>query len=72
MRMRFVFTAHPKDSRAPKQFVDEHSRCADWFTWSELEDLPLRSDYIIELLEEVRNGAPLHPVSSIIYRHFKR
>jgi len=69
MRMRFVFTAHPADKTPPKQFIDEHSLQARWVTWDELEQLPLRNDYMLELLEDVRNGAPVHPVSGIIYRH---
>ena len=71
MRLRYFFTAHPVDDSPPKQFGDEHSLRADWFTWEEVKQLPLRSDYILEILEEVRNGVPLHPVSSIIYRDFR-
>ena len=72
MRMRFVFTAHPVDETPPKQFIDEHSRQARWVSWDELAELPLRHDYILDILGEVRDGASLHPVTNVVYRDFRK
>jgi phosphatase NudJ len=65
MRLRFVFTGHPADDTPPKQTPDEHTLQARWVPLDEVSQLPLRNDLVLRLLNEVRNGAPLLPISSI-------
>jgi ADP-ribose pyrophosphatase YjhB (NUDIX family) len=64
-RVRVIFAATARGDAEPKQFADEHSLGATWFSLDELRALPLRGQEVPELLAYVRDGAPLYPLELI-------
>ena len=66
-RVRFIFVAHPLDETPPKTTADEHSLGAAWFSLDELETLPLRGEHVHEMLEFVKNDAPIYPLKILTF-----
>jgi 8-oxo-dGTP pyrophosphatase MutT (NUDIX family) len=64
-RVRVLYTARPLDDTPPKQQPDEESLGAAWVRLEDLARLPLRSDEVARVLTEIRQGAPIYPLSII-------
>ncbi|MDT5009905.1 MAG: phosphatase NudJ [Mycobacterium sp.] len=65
-RMRVVFVARPAESAVPRAQPNEHSLEAKWFTVEEMSELPLRAAEARTLASEVRDGAPVYPLSVLV------
>jgi 8-oxo-dGTP pyrophosphatase MutT (NUDIX family) len=65
-RMRVVFVARPADGAAPRAEPNEHSLEAKWFTVEEMSELPLRADEARTLARDLRDGAPVYPLSVLV------
>ncbi|EYF05053.1 Hypothetical protein CAP_3643 [Chondromyces apiculatus DSM 436] len=62
-RFRVIFLARPADDATPKRQPDEHSLEARWVTLEELATLPQRGPDLVQLFEDVLQGAPVFPLS---------
>lgn len=65
-RMRVVFVARPADAAVPRTEPNEHSLEAKWCTIEEMSELPLRANEARTLACDLRNGAPIHPLSILV------
>lgn len=61
-RMRVIFHAHPADDTPPKAEPDEESLGAGWFLPAQMDALPLRGNEVLRLVQDVEQGAPVHPL----------
>jgi phosphatase NudJ len=61
-RLRVIFLAHPVTDMPPKSTADEESLGAAWFSLDALDDLPLRTPEVREILRHVHDGGPVYPV----------
>jgi 8-oxo-dGTP pyrophosphatase MutT (NUDIX family) len=62
-RMRVIFLARPADDTPPKSVPDEESLEARWVTMEELSKLPLRSQSMVKIFDDVLDGACIYPLS---------
>jgi phosphatase NudJ len=65
-RMRVVFVARPAQAATPRTEPNEHSLEANWFTIEEMSELPLRADEARALACDLRDGAPVYPLSVLV------
>ena len=66
-RMRVIFLARPRDNTPPKSKPDRDTLGAAWVTIDELDNLPLRSGSVRDLVQYVADGAPVYPLELITY-----
>ncbi len=66
--LRFVFAAHPTDATPLKTASDQHSLRAAWWSLEEARQLRLRTPATLGLLEHVRSGQPLYPLTLLSQR----
>ncbi len=67
-KWRFILTADPAGSTAPKSVADRHTLGARWVRREELTRLPLRSGEVMTLVDAVDRGArgvPIPPGQSL-------
>lgn len=62
-RVRIIFVARPEDDTPPKLKPDRESLGAGWFGLEEIDQLSLRGPEIRRWLDEVCDGALVHPLS---------
>lgn len=60
-RFRIIFTARPVDETPPKSQPDEETLAAKWFTVEEIEQLALRSPEVLQIVQDILNGAAISP-----------
>ena len=60
-RFRIIFTARPVDETPPKSQPDEETLAAQWFTIEEIEQLALRSPEVLQIVQDILNGAAISP-----------
>jgi phosphatase NudJ len=65
-RMRVVFVARPADGAVPRTEPNEHSLEAKWCTIEEMSELPLRAEEARTLTRDLRDGAPVYPLSVLV------
>lgn len=65
VRVRVIFIARPKENKPPKDYADEQSLGARWFSLEELENLPLRGKDVLEILRYAASGAKMYPLDVI-------
>ena len=61
-RLRAIFVGHPAADVPPKSIADEESLEAAWFSLDELDDLPLRTPEVREILRHVQEDEPVYPL----------
>ena len=64
-RVRVIFVGHPAADVPPKSIADEESLGAAWFALDDLDDLPLRTPEVRNILRLVHDGGPVYPLSVI-------
>ena len=57
VRIRYIFVAEAASDVAPKDFADEHSQRAAWFSFDQIKELPLRAHEVVDLIERLERGA---------------
>lgn len=63
-RLRVIFAGRPVQPGAKlKDFEDEHSAQARWYTLDEARSLALRGSEVVEALRYVEGGGALHPLT---------
>lgn len=65
-RVRVIFAASPIDDRPPKSIPDDESLEAAWMSLEEMQQLPMRSEEVLEIFQYVVNGAPVYPLNLIM------
>lgn len=64
-RVRVIFVGHPAADVPPKSIADEESLGAAWYSVGDLDDLPLRTSEVCEILRYVHDGGAVYPLSVI-------
>ncbi|WRH68644.1 MAG: NUDIX hydrolase [Planktothrix sp. GU0601_MAG3] len=65
-RLGVFFLARPEGNTQPKSQPDQESLGAKWFTLKELEELPLRSEFVKTIISEVLTQVEIYPLQLII------
>ena len=64
-RVRVIFVGHPAADVPPKSIADEESLEAAWFALDDLDDLPLRTPEVRNILRHVHHGGAVYPLGLI-------
>ncbi|WP_372371264.1 NUDIX domain-containing protein [Candidatus Uabimicrobium sp. HlEnr_7] len=70
-RFRIIFTARPVDDMLPKSEPDEETLQAKWFTVKEIEQLSLRSSEVLDIINDVLNGAAISSTDLLLTNPLK-
>lgn len=68
-RLRVVFAAEPIDETAPKTVPDKESLGAAWVSRDRFDSLPLRGAEVRDLIDYVRAGGPVFPLTLLQTEH---
>ena len=64
-RLGVFFLARPEGNTPPKSKPDRESLGARWFTWGELEKLPLRTKFVKPIIASVLAKGNVYPLELI-------
>ncbi len=65
-RIGVFFLARPEGNNQPKSQPDHESLDAKWFTLTEVEELPLRTEFVKRIISEVLTQVEVYPLKLIM------